>query len=130
MHDVGGGFIVAAAVVCEGFRAEEGGKVLLYGIYTGDIIFQEFPGEFPLAAYVEFSEMPRGGHQFRFEYRMNGVPVWSLEMTAQVMNSLSGAMPLLAMPVRFVAPGTLTLNVQINGGEMQEINRKRVIGPQ
>lgn len=125
MIDIGNGFIVTAALLCEGHRIEQGGKVLLYGIYTGGVVFQKLPGVFPVSAYIEFSKLLEGSHKFFVKVSTSDAEI-IFESDINIAETGPGAFPLPTAPLEIRKPGKIAVSVKINGGDWYTLLEKDV----
>ena len=100
-------------VFADDIRLEVSGKLIIIGVYTGDLSPTVFPASFPLSCWVRVYDMPIGSYPLTAKEYINGQQVHDVTLTAQVSNS-SSALPLLliGMPIQVDNPGKVTITIE------------------
>lgn len=110
-----GGFNVRSALLCEGIRVELGNKVLVYGIYSGDILLPSFPQQIPLTVYLELRDAKPGTHPVGMRIRLNDTLIAEAHGEVTVAGRGPTAVPLPILPVALMEPGALHLDIDVDG---------------
>lgn len=105
---------------------EAGGKLLVFGIYSGKVIFSQLPGEIALSAYVEFAQMKAGEHMMRFRIKADGTEA-GFESEIVVGEDGPGAAPLPTIGLQIQNEGEIVISIQVDDGDWCEILRKQIL---
>lgn len=117
---------VQSALLCEGFRLEANNKLLIFGVYGGDVVVAEFPSLVQLAMYVEVKGIPKGEHLFELKLSAPGGEL-GVELNRQEFPDGEAAIPMPALPMNFVEEGSLIGSYRLDEGEWVEILNKKVV---
>lgn len=116
---------VRAAILCEDIRQEVNNKLILIGVFTGDIVLSEFPGAIALRIYIEYISDKVGEFDFQVIYTLNE------DEKAKVSGKITvhtpeGSIGMTVPPVLIEAdePGDLSVLFLIEGQEPEIILKK------
>lgn len=118
-------FRITSAIICDEVRFEVTNKLILLGVYTGDIIVPSFPAALSLSIYVVIEDLALGEHQF--ELRLTGSDMRA-EVEGQVHVEAAGpvGLPTPQVSMQFRNAGTMTLDIKVNDGEWMKVLEKKV----
>lgn len=121
MHD----YTVTSAILCEFCRSELGGKTTLIGVLSGDIVVEQFPASFPVAAYLEVRNIPEGLHSVRFRIT-TGEQSMDLEAQVEVRGEY-GAFPLPTTPIELKDQAQLQVQFSLDQEDWVTVISRRVV---
>jgi len=119
------------AILCEDIRREEGtGKGMLIGVFSGDIIVPELPGNVQLAIYLEVKASP-GEHtaQLRLSGPQKGKGMHAT-LAAVFDGGDTGGNAVIATPkfgILMQSEGVFKVEGQVDGGPWSTLISKKVI---
>jgi hypothetical protein len=121
-----GGFKIDAVVLCEQNRVEINQKIILLGVFSGDIVVAEMPATLQISAYVQFSTSPMG--EFKIDFKFVGPDGVEAMVSAEATMAAIGpsAVPLPTVPLMCRKDGTVSLLMRVNGEDWHEILKRKV----
>jgi hypothetical protein len=138
---------VQSAVLADQIRREANGKAIIIGVYTGDIVVEQFPVNLSLAIWLEV-EFPteKTLSQFAMELRIRCLAIdaaaeeqfekvmpLNLVPPANKIGENSGGLPLRAIlninnfPARVSEPGRIEVSIRETGKRWKKVIEKRVL---
>lgn len=122
------------AVLCDEIRKEDSGKLILIGVYSGDVMLKSFPGKVALAAYVLGEALGQGEATIELKYSFKPLSGKSKNILLRGRLSVDRldqtrefTSPISRVPIEFTEPGTLSLDYRLDNGRWRNILRKNVI---
>tara|TARA_R110001606_G_scaffold188662_1_gene336516 strand:- start:852 stop:1319 length:468 start_codon:yes stop_codon:yes gene_type:complete len=77
---------MVGCVVCDDVRVEDNGKIILIGVYAGDIVVPQFPADIPLRVY--FSVRIEGAGTGILETEIITQPIGEDEFTTKIQGKV------------------------------------------
>ena len=119
-------------LLCDDIRTEVSGKLILIGVYSGDILAANFPLRMKLTTYVAADMLQPGSGTLSIE--INIAPddgsegqVHVLEAEMEVGTGPSeGGFPMPAVPIAVPGPAALTIRWKLNDSDWAKIASKRI----
>lgn len=110
--------VTARVVFCDDIRQEYNGKLILIGVYSGEIRFNP-PLVQPIATWIQIFGLPAGDHKatanVTYDNGQNAVVLGTIEFHFQITDP---TLPAHAFPtgllVNFDRPGKLDVSISIN----------------
>lgn len=122
------------AVICDDIRKEDNGKLILIGVYSGNILVGGFPGKLALATWLHGygHELEEVDIEIRYQFVADESEEKPYIVGAQgkitVVNTKDEvSVPLPRMPVVFAGPGLLSVDYRLGGGRWKNLLEKRVL---
>jgi hypothetical protein len=118
-------FKITLCLACEDIREEKHGKHSLMGLYTGDILISDIPGNVPMAFFMEFEVKDPGKHLFWL--RLSGPGEHNATLRAEVELPQSGALAVLKTPridLLVDAEGIFTFDISTDNENWENLLRK------
>lgn len=118
------------AIFCDDIREETNGKLLLIGVYSGDLIPGVVPGSFPLSLMVKAHGLT-GKHKFEVTVTSPGDNQVTMGGDIDVPSEVR-AFPLIfaGFPINLASYGEITADITLDDGEATRIGRLAVTKPQ
>src|SRR4051812_43720152 len=124
MPDTHHEYVGATAVLCDEIRKEDNGKLLLIGVYSGEILIDQVPTAIAFSAYMNLF-LPGGKSVVSMRLRSGDEISPKVELTAEGATPITLGIPTPRIPITFKAEGVLQLEVQFNKtGDWQEVVKK------
>ena len=116
---------MTSAVLCEFCRSELSGKTTIIGAFSGDVVVNEFPSNFPISAYFEIMDVPEGEHGVGFQFRIADA---TFEIAAGItVSGRYGAFPLPTTEVQISEPGLIEVKFRLDDEDWQTLISKKVV---
>lgn len=122
------------AILCDDIRREDNNKVILIGIYSGDILVQKLPSNLVLAAWLIGTAYEEGEWPLEIRYKISAKDAKPRKVTAsgnigvkELKEATELAVPLAKVPLKIEMPGTLSLDYRISGGRWKKLLSKTII---
>ena len=114
-------------ILCDDIRREDNGKLLLVGVYSGDIIPSSFPAFLSLRLYMMYDAKRTDKHDLDILFCLDEHEVARLDGTV-IQNDMNYPvqMVLPSVPIDIAEPSVLTVFAIANNGDKKEILRKKV----
>jgi hypothetical protein len=109
---------IRSAILCDLVRTEDNGKHIIIGVYTGDVLFAEFPAKFAPTFWIEFKPF-EGDEEMAFEVKMDIPGAKVPRIGAGKIKAERGKAAILVSrgPVLEIKnPGILRLSIRSKGG--------------
>jgi hypothetical protein len=122
---------ITSVIVCDDIRREDNGKLLLLGVYVGDILLPSFPSSIALSFYATGSVKSTQACELEFKIQhglSNGKnPGASAKVTAEggVVGD-TGVIALPRVPFNFDEPTELVFSILEGKDEWRIVERKRI----
>lgn len=119
---------VKSAIICDDIRTEDNGKRLLIGVYTGDILFTEFPVAFAPSIMLEFVPFVQGG-AMEFEMKLEaptGKKSRASPGSLEIANQTRAVLIVNFQPVDLLEPGPFRFLMRPKGGRWTEVLSKDI----
>ena len=120
-------FRIQNAILCEEVRVEKNDKLILLGVYPGDVLIHDIPGALRMTFYLELADLKKGQHAIFI--RISGPGKGFAEATAEVnvgdntdVVSLTGPSAILKVEQE----GTLVLELGLSQDEMRPVWKRKV----
>lgn len=120
-------FDVQLCVMCEDVREEKNGKHSLIGVYSGDILISELPGDISMAFFIEIIIREVGLHELQL--RLSGPGAHSATLKAQVDLTEKNAVSVLKTPriqAGLEEPGTFRFDISTDGETWENLITKQI----
>jgi len=109
------------AILCDDIRQEANGKLILIGIYTGDILISEFPAKLSLCILLHGRAGTGSSVTMEIRYRAKFEDAETYEITARGEMNMTGTeesnefyVPLPRMPIEIRNEGVLSIDYRID----------------
>lgn len=105
-------------LICDDFRREDNGKLILIGVYVDTIVLPQLPFALPSISFFSFLESDRPGHwalDFKLTHLESGKNLVEGHGGAEVRKPGIVIAPLKFGPIQFQAVGAYSFSVQIQG---------------
>lgn len=110
-------------VFCDDIRREDNGKAILIGVYTGDLVVQKLPTQFPLSAWIRLTGVDRGKHSVNIRFDFPGGESLGMDGEAEVNDpNETDDIILVGFPAILKEEGDITCNFVVSG-EDYEVGR-------
>ena len=117
---------IGNALVCEDVRQELGGKHSLLGVYSGDIIVQEFKDFLKIAVYIELFPIETGQIELEATFSYDGNDILKAKVEYDFKDIRNpGLITSPSFPIPLTKAGAITVNA-ICRGQSQVLLRKDV----
>ena len=119
------------SLVCDEIRREDNGKLIMIGVYVGEILVPTFPANLRLTIWAQWKSPAKNAESFELDLkvevedgeplRAKGVINGPTEAGDDVLLHVSG------VPVKATKPTTMKLSVKVEGSdEWRELAQKRI----
>lgn len=124
-----GSINVGSAILCELIRPEANNKLSILGVFTGDVIFAEFPALMAPALYVELMPKRLGKHTFEVRLSEPGGNQCGLRSEMMIASAVQTALPLPPMAILVTGPGEVIFEMKVDeSGWVTLLKRKVSLG--
>jgi hypothetical protein len=109
-------------ILCDDVRQETNGKYIIIGLFTSDILVNEFPAYLPLRLLITYEMEEIGDQKLDFLWFLDDKPL--IEMEGGVRQETLGAPIVIALPpgpLHVDGPGRLRVSARLESGEQLEI---------
>lgn len=114
-------------VLCDDIRREDNGKLMLIGVYTGDIVSAEFPAYLSLRLFMLYDAGKSEKHRLDIVCMLDEVEALMLEGTvSQADLGYPVQMVLPPMPIDVEKPANLIVLAKAGDGSTRELLRKKI----
>lgn len=116
-----------SVILCDDIRREDNGKLILIGVYTGDIVPVEFPAFFSFRLYMLYDAEQSDKHRLDIVCMIDDVEVVRIEgAVSQPDRSNSVQMIPPPMAIDVDKPSDLVIMAETDGGITKQILRKKI----
>ena len=122
-----GKFEFCAAVLCDGVRLEATGKLILIGVYAGDILAESFPVTVPLTAHVEGKALKVGAFHATFQFIDEAGSALSEPQQCRATFHTGGFSLPISATIVFQKSGKCILRAKLGSGTWQTLMSKEVL---
>ena len=115
------------AILCDSVRTEDNGKHILVGVYSGGVVFPEFPAKFSFAFWVQLMPPIESGEAlFEMKVQLPGLKApMTNEMTLLVTNKDEPAVLVIVLPsINIPGPGNLIFSMRRRGEKWKKVLSK------
>ena len=115
------------AILCDSVRTEDNGKHILNGVYSGSIVFPEFPTQFSFTFWVQLMPPVESGEVvFEMKVQATGLKTpMTNDLTLLVNNKEEQAVLVIVIPsINIPGPGTLTFSMRQKGKRWTKVLSK------
>jgi hypothetical protein len=119
-----------AVIVCEDIRQEVNGKWSLMGVFSGDIVVQDFPAEIQLAFYIEYlPDSDEVGRMIKFDFKLlqDDTEMVKGHSESKIESGQTGTIILPRGIASFEKESRLRVFISVNEREEIEIVNKRIL---
>ena len=124
-----GKFQFSAAIFCDAVRIENTGKLILIGVYAGDVLCQRYPAELEIVAHVEGRVLE--ADVFRATFQFVDQDDAALSTPIEIDNDRPFVVGGFALPITarlvFHKSGRCILRAKLEGGKWQVLASKEVL---
>ena len=111
-------------VFCDDIRREENGKFILIGAYAQEIMLGMLPVRIPMSVWLRLSGVEPGTHQFEYKILLpNGSAIVFTNEFNTAENMDFASLTFGGMTMDLSAEGLITTTLQIDGGEVMELEK-------
>lgn len=121
------------AILCDDIRQEQNGKLILIGVYSGDILLREFPGKLNIALLLHGSISADCAVTLEIKYRGDFENADPYEVTAkgdiqawQVEGSGEFYVPVPGVPFEFRNTGYLAISCRVDDRKWKTVIKKKI----
>lgn len=120
------------SLVCDDIRREDNGKVMLIGVYVGEILVPAFPTELRLSVWSQWKSPSASAEPLVLDLKVELEGEKPLQAKGTVNGPLDEGddvfLTVFGVPVKATKPTTLKLSAKIGGTDdgWRELARKRI----
>ena len=119
------------AVLCDDIRKEDNGKLILIGVYTGNILVSTFPAHLGAAAYLHGFATSHGDFPLEIRYRVECPDTKVFQLQGMGTVNVQGPTSEIGTPVvkailEVAKPGWLSLAYRLEGGRWKTLLKKEI----
>jgi hypothetical protein len=120
---------IGMVAVCDQiYRDVATNKIVLAGMFTGDLVVQTFPAQISLAIYLELVWASVGEIEFDLSVTASGVQIGKVRDKIQHADQHMPAVIVLpASPFVIEQAGVIEMTIALNGGRRRTAFRKRLM---
>lgn len=114
-------------ILCEDIRQEITNKIIMIGVYSGDILISNLPGSIPLCMYAELDVKAKG--EYDVYLRMSGPGEGSFILQTHIGASNADNNGVIRTPridVTLECEGVLKIDASIDRKKWKALSRKKV----
>jgi hypothetical protein len=117
---------VHSVIICDDVRREQNGKDILIGVYSGDILVQNFPFILPLSMWMEYAPPKSGPNDIFIRIHYGQQPPSLVKATVEVIDSSTVGIPLSGFVIQGDKPDDLVVEYSADGTTFTVVKRKLV----
>lgn len=120
------------AILCDQVRREDNKKHLLIGVYSGDVLVNQFPAKIALAAWIHGIAFDEGIHTLEIRYNVKSddsprkIPFHGVVEVHRSGENPEFNITVPPMMLELDTPGTFCLDYRVSNGRWKNILRKRI----
>ncbi len=112
-------------IICDDIRKEANGKLILIGVYSGDILLSRVPAPFSPAIYLTGKGYTVKNTGFDFKVVVPGSE-FEGRLNLEVSSGREFAINIPAAPLQILQPGELKFQYRLAGGRWRTLGTKKV----
>jgi len=119
---------IKSAILCDDIRQEKNNKLILIGVFSGNIMLHDFPGMIAPQIYIEWVLDRPGEHKFTIKYELGGEKRKEIKGNYKLLESNEVA-SLVLPPVllEIERPTKLDVVLRLDDGSPINILTKKIV---